>query len=111
MKMNTIGNDVQIMARTYKMVLNGLPEEILKMAAEDIITGKAEGLSLTFMPTTAELRQYCDKLTNRARLCVKHAQRLIDAPEELGCSKRVSRERMAALMDGLGNAPANQTRH
>jgi len=111
LKAGVAGNDVEIMASTYKMALNGIAYEVLAMAVEDLVLGKAEGLSATFMPTTAQLRQYCDRIQGKMNSWVKYAKRLLEADEVAPRGQRVSGERMAALMDTMGNAPANQTRH
>jgi len=109
LKANTISNDIKVMATMYKMVLDGLPFAVLKQAVEDIVFGKAEGLSDTFMPTTAQLRKYCEKLVEEARACVKQAKRLLDAPEETGRHKSLDADKMRRIESSLEKAQS--TRH
>jgi len=111
MKISTVSNDVDIMVACYKMVLEGFSYAVLRQAADDILHGKANGISATFMPSTAELRLYCEKVEGIAKARISYAQSLLDAPEELGRAKRVDLDKTKALISTISNAPASQTRH
>ncbi|RCL03035.1 MAG: hypothetical protein JSC189_000445 [Candidatus Tokpelaia sp. JSC189] len=101
---------MKVMASVYKMVMNGFPYEILRIAIEDIIFGRADGLSKTFIPSTAELRQYCENLEQQVRASVSYAKKLLTTPEEPDRSqvKLVSTERMAELLESLKQPIAGQ---
>jgi len=109
MKVSTVSNEVDVMAACYKMVLDGFSYPVLQQAGDDIIYGRAGGLSKTFMPSTAELRQYCERVENWMNACVKNAQRLLEAGEVVPVQKRVGGDKMAALMDEIKGI--SQTRH
>jgi len=125
MKSSNAANDPEIVAVVYRMVVEGICYSVLEAAVKDIINGRAEGLSKIFFPTSAEFRHYCDKLEGKLHTLIRYAQGLLDAPEEMGRGKRVSPDRLKALMDVVGGVPldvprsnlsfspplANQTRH
>ncbi len=54
--------DPNVIALNYSIALSDASEYALKQAVKDIICGKAKGLSKTFMPTGAELAEYCRNL-------------------------------------------------
>jgi len=109
MKNGNAANDPEIVAVVYRMIVEGVCYGVLEAAVKNIITGKAEGLSKIFFPTSAEFRQYCEKLERQIHVCIKSAQNLLNAPEELGCSKKIDPERLASLMREIDEMPA--TRH
>nr|WP_275065034.1 hypothetical protein [Bartonella sp. AU18XJBT] len=54
--------DPNVIALNYSIALSDASEYALKQAVKDIICGKAKGFSKTFMPTGAELAEYCRNL-------------------------------------------------
>ncbi len=54
--------DPNVIALNYSIALSDASEHTLKQAVKDIICGKAKGFSRTFMPTGAELAEYCRNL-------------------------------------------------
>jgi len=96
LKAKTLFNNVKVISSVYKMILSDFPIEILSLAIDDIVFGRADGLSLTCVPSTAELCQYCERLEERIRASISYVQNLLNAPEE---EKRnpISPERMAEL--------------
>ncbi|GAA5100429.1 hypothetical protein [Bartonella acomydis] len=51
--------DSDVIALNYSIALADASEHALKRAVKDVIRGEAKGLSKTFMPTGAELAEYC----------------------------------------------------
>ncbi|WP_208442319.1 hypothetical protein, partial [Bartonella raoultii] len=51
--------DPDVIALNYSIALADASEHALKRAVKDVIRGQAKGLSKTFMPTGAELAEYC----------------------------------------------------
>ncbi|QEE08644.1 hypothetical protein D1093_04400 [Bartonella kosoyi] len=54
--------DSDVIALNYSIALADASEHALKRAVKDVIRGEAKGLSKTFMPTGAELADYCRNL-------------------------------------------------
>ncbi len=54
--------DPNVIALSYSIALADVSEHALKQAVKDVIRGQAKGLSKTFMPTGAELADYCRNL-------------------------------------------------
>jgi len=65
----------------YAMALSDVPSQILKQATKNLLTGKAEGMDRTFMPSAPDLLAYCEKLHRDClALCIS-TERLLALPE------------------------------
>ncbi|ALE03427.1 hypothetical protein [Bartonella ancashensis] len=73
--------DAKATAAAYLLSLDGISHWALKTATRDIMRGKAEGLSRTFMPSAPELYAYCDKLERDIRGCVEYVFKALEKPE------------------------------
>jgi len=104
------GMDVQAVTGGYKIALDDIPGEILQQALSDFIKGKVEDASPIFLPTSAQLRLYCENLTKLTQSQIRYAQRLLEA-QEVAAPTKLGQDKMAALLDVMGNAPTSQTRH
>lgn len=65
----------------YAMVLADVPGVILKQAVKAILTGKAEGMDRTFMPSAPDLLAYCEKLQRDLAAKVKMVEKMLSLPE------------------------------
>jgi len=104
------GVDVKSLAAGYKIAVSDVSGGVLEVAITDFIKGQAHGYSATFLPTPAELRQYCEKIAQFAQSQIRYAQCLLEA-KELEPPKRISPDRLAALMDEVGNTPTSHVKH
>ncbi|WP_412057158.1 hypothetical protein [Bartonella sp. DGB2] len=60
--------DENATALAYKRALEDIGYWALQKATEDVLRGKAIGLSATFMPATSEFVLYCGQLENNCRV-------------------------------------------
>ncbi len=93
--------DEKATAVAYLFSLNGLSRWAIKTATRDVMKGKAAGLSTTFMPASADLMLYCEKLENDIRTTVKGIFTSLDRPEIKPKGEPVSAEKWAKLMQML----------
>jgi len=103
------GQDVKALAAGYKIATEDIPGAILKQALGDFIKGQAQGHSAVFLPTPGELAQYCEKIRAFYQARIRYAQSLLGSQEVAPPQKRVSREKLAALVHEM--QALNQTRH
>lgn len=67
--------------RAYALVLSDVPSAILKQAIKNLLTGKAEGMDRTFMPSAPDLLGYCEKLHRDCLALCSSTERLLSLPE------------------------------
>lgn len=67
--------------RAYALVLSEVPSVILIKAVKNLLTGKAEGMDRTFMPSAPDLLAYCEKLHRDALALCTVTERLLSLPE------------------------------
>ncbi|WP_375674287.1 hypothetical protein [Bartonella sp. CL100XZDX] len=75
------GEDEKATAVAYLFSLDGLSRWAIKTATRDVMKGKAQGLSTTFMPASADLLLYCEKLECSAKKQAKSILEALDRPE------------------------------
>ncbi len=95
------GEDEKATAVAYLFSLNGLSRWAIKTATRDVMKGKAKGLSTTFMPASADLLLYCEKLEDDIRTTVKGIFTSLDRPEIKPKGEPVSAEKWDKLMQML----------
>ncbi|WP_455478702.1 hypothetical protein V3565_02260 [Bartonella sp. B10] len=61
------GADEKSTALAYFYSLDGISSWALQKATKDVLKEKAESLSTTFMPSSADFRLYCEKLERDVR--------------------------------------------
>jgi len=90
------GMDIQAATLGYKMALSHVSGAVLKRAVSDLVSGNAEEFSKIFLPTSAELAAYCEKIHAATQSRINQARRLLEA-KELEQKKRISPEKLAEL--------------
>ncbi|WP_208435064.1 hypothetical protein [Bartonella phoceensis] len=95
------GEDEKATAVAYLFSLDGLSRWAIKTATRDVMKGKAEGLSTTFIPASADLLLYCEKLEDDIRTTVKGIFTSLDRPEIKPKGEPVSAEKWDKLMQML----------
>ena len=82
-------------AEGYLLALEGVPLFALREAVRLVLSGKAEGFSSKWMPTSAQLRELADRLSLPARWHAVQLRRLLEAEVEREISAQ-ERSRVAA---------------
>jgi len=94
------GIDGKALSAGYAIALDGIAFYVVEKAIKDVIVGRAEGLHRTFLPTPAELADYCRKLEGKVRATIAYAARLLEAREEPK-QARVNPDKLAALQQAM----------
>ncbi|WP_208000007.1 hypothetical protein [Bartonella saheliensis] len=76
-----MGSDEKATALAYLYALEGISSWALQTATKNALKGKAEGLSTTFMPSTADFYCYCEKLESDIRLQANSILKNLQKPE------------------------------
>ncbi|MCZ2328898.1 hypothetical protein [Bartonella sp. F02] len=77
---------------SYGMMLERISAYTLKKGVEDIVTGQANGVSKTFMPTSGELLAYCQKIENTLISKVISVRRAIENTREKALKEKTARK-------------------
>lgn len=89
-----------VRAEGYLLALDGVPLFALREAVRLVLSGKAEGISPKWMPTSAQLRELTDKLSLPARWHAVQLRRLLEAEVEREIPED-ERARVASRLRGL----------
>ncbi|WP_332060795.1 hypothetical protein [Bartonella sp. CB74] len=73
--------DEKATALGYFFALDGVSQWGLKTTIRDVIKGKAEGFSKTFMPSATDLFLYCEQLENGVRKAVQNIFQYLERSE------------------------------
>ena len=85
----------------YTMVLSEVPSAILKQAVKALLTGKAEGMDRTFMPSAPDLLAYCEKLQRDWLAMATMTERLLALPEQPDRPEPMSEEHCRAMREKI----------
>jgi len=90
--------------KVYSLVMADAPSAVLTRAVRDLVTGKAEGMDKTFMPSAPELREYLDRVKRDWLAMATMTERMLSLPEQPAPPEPMTedqlmrrRERIAAL--------------
>jgi len=104
------GMDAKAMAAGYKIALTDISGGVVEKAMTDVIAGNAPNCSAVFLPTPAELAQYAREIIQATQYAIKYAKRLLEA-SEVAPPRRLGQDKIATLIDTMGNTPTSQMKH
>ncbi|ENN94571.1 phage terminase large subunit GpA2, partial [Bartonella vinsonii subsp. berkhoffii str. Tweed] len=89
--------DAKAVVLSYGMLLDRISAYALKKGVEDIVTGQANGISKTFMPTCGELLAYCQTIENTLLSKAGSVRRAIENTREKALKETTAREHFRPL--------------
>ncbi|VEJ45245.1 Uncharacterised protein [Bartonella vinsonii] len=89
--------DSKAVVLSYGMLLDRISSYALKKGVEDIVTGQANGISKTFMPTCGELLAYCQSIENTLLSKAGSVRRAIENTREKAMKEKTAKEHFRPL--------------
>lgn len=90
-------SEPEVVAAGYVFAAEGIPADVIRVAAGRFIRGQVEGQSLDFPPNTARFRAECDRLMAAAREHERLTRPALPAPPE----RQISEDKRKLIAAGL----------
>lgn len=95
--------------RVYAMVLADVPGAILKVAVQNIVRGKAEGIEKTYLPSTDVMLDYCERLQRDVMAKAVMVERMLALPEAPPPPEPVPEEQRQAMRQKIAQLAKPRT--